>query len=556
MLHRIAYGPIVKAANDGHVKPITNPIKREMVRNMQRVFARQAQETLGRKVWENMDLEWLKSEKWADEIVDLTKNQVGYYAKLGAKNASQRVGIVLTDYIDRPRVQQALRREAYKFAEAAGDTSSGKLKYTLAEGTKLGESIPQLSERIKEVFGFNPNTQDYTPYEQGDELENWRAEMIARTETARAYSVGQRTAWVETEVVEAFIWDAAGDACPFCLALDGKEIPTDENFFEKGDTMRVNFKGERIEMAFEYSDVLGPPLHPDCFLHHTVPIMTDHGEKQIGSIQVGDNVLTALGRFRPVVRVLGNNKRYHGPAIRIQYRGPRYTRDNRSNIIVTPEHPMLTARGWAMAKDLIELDSLFVMAKECAYCGKKIPYWKKYCCGSCSMLDNPEALKKIVASKTGINNWMHGRTGIKHHLWRGGKIWWRGAEWDTLKRRIVERDGFKCQDCGMTEEQNLEKSKQPLHVHHLNPYRDSHDNSPSNLITLCVSCHAKREGTVNPRFLHFGGASFIEVPIVELERIDMFHGEKLFNFAVAEDESYVAHGVVTHNCRCGLRAKL
>ncbi len=109
---------------------------------------------------------------------------------------------------------------------------------------------------------------------------------------------------------------------------------------------------------------------------------------------------------------------------------------------------------------------------------------------------------KLKASlvKLGSKNGMYGRTGSNHPQWKGGKIWWRGKDWDELKLEIRRRDSFQCQVCEMAEEEHLIKYKQPLHVHHIVDYRISKDNSPENLITLCVSHHGKANN--NNDYLH------------------------------------------------------
>ena len=102
----------------------------------------------------------------------------------------------------------------------------------------------------------------------------------------------------------------------------------------------------------------------------------------------------------------------------------------------------------------------------------------------------PEWLKqKLSQERQGIDNPMYNRCGPLHPQWKGGKIWWRGKEWHILKLTIRERDQFICQSCGITEQEHIEQYGQPLQVHHIIPYRISHDNNPNNLITLCVVCH-------------------------------------------------------------------
>jgi hypothetical protein len=60
----------------------------------------------------------------------------------------------------------------------------------------------------------------------------WKAERIARTETARAYIGGQRAGWKEAGVEKVKILLAPG-ACPECVAkadeyADGLDIDSDD----------------------------------------------------------------------------------------------------------------------------------------------------------------------------------------------------------------------------------------------------------------------------------------------------------------------------------------
>lgn len=94
--------------------------------------------------------------------------------------------------------------------------------------------------------------------------------------------------------------------------------------------------------------------------------------------------------------------------------------------------------------------------------GHKINFGKKY---------STERRKKISDSKIGEKN----------PCWRGGisyepyTIDWN----ETLKRSIRERDHYVCQIC----------FKNGWVVHHID--YDKKNCNPSNLITLCKSCHQK-----------------------------------------------------------------
>jgi len=102
----------------------------------------------------------------------------------------------------------------------------------------------------------------------------------------------------------------------------------------------------------------------------------------------------------------------------------------------------------------------------------------------------------------------------------------------------------------MTEEKHLNKYNQALNVHHIDPYRKSKDHTLENLVTLCKSCHIKIENTSREEILETGGQSFVASEIIEVKHLKNFEGEKRYNFEVEDDHSYVAKGIVTHNCEC------
>lgn len=103
--------------------------------------------------------------------------------------------------------------------------------------------------------------------------------------------------------------------------------------------------------------------------------------------------------------------------------------------------------------------------------------------------DTHSGLKSSSEKHMGELNWMYDKCGEDHHLWAGGKIWWRGKRWDRIKRAVKERDGYTCQHCGISEKDWILECGQPLQVHHIELYRISKNNNMSNLITLCNRCH-------------------------------------------------------------------
>lgn len=93
----------------------------------------------------------------------------------------------------------------------------------------------------------------------------------------------------------------------------------------------------------------------------------------------------------------------------------------------------------------------------------------------------------------GDKNPMYGKRGTLSPSWKGGKRWWRGTNWDSIRKQIRERDNYTCQHCGITENDWKHISGQSLQVHHIELYRISKNNHPTNLITLCNRCHTKAD---------------------------------------------------------------
>jgi len=62
----------------------------------------------------------------------------------------------------------------------------------------------------------------------------------------------------------------------------------------------------------------------------------------------------------------------------------------------------------------------------------------------------------------------------------------RSTHWRLMRRKVLERDGYKCQDCGKCLK---DKPSWFTEVHHVVPRCKGGTDHPSNLKTLCVVCH-------------------------------------------------------------------
>lgn len=225
--------------------------ERKLKKAMTGVFTEQLAQAGRLDVVNTLQFDWVASQSWAEEIYDLTHELIGVEFEVAGIPAAEQVGVKMTDFIERPQVQDAIREHTFTFAERTGQQTAKNLQQTLLIGTEKGEDLRQLRERVKRAFGFGPE-------------DNHRADAIARTESKRANTGGEIIAWKETGVVVAKEWDAKSDACPFCLEMDGQVVALDQPFWNEGDELTVEFEDREITLPFNYLPVAGPPLHPHC----------------------------------------------------------------------------------------------------------------------------------------------------------------------------------------------------------------------------------------------------------------------------------------------------
>lgn len=102
-------------------------------------------------------------------------------------------------------------------AKEVVSTTIERLVDNVWEGIKEGESIPQLSDRVKDVF---------------DQFDDFRAETISRTEACCVENYAHLEAYEQSDVVEEKEWIATLDdrVRDSHLMLDGETRPIDEPF--------------------------------------------------------------------------------------------------------------------------------------------------------------------------------------------------------------------------------------------------------------------------------------------------------------------------------------
>jgi hypothetical protein len=148
-----------------------------------------------------------------------------------------------------PLAVRAAQNSATRLATSVSEDVASRISAIVADGVDAGLTTDEIAEQIAAAGGMSPE----------------RAQMIARTESAYAYTEGRIEAWQDTGVVQGKRWLLSPDACEFCEAAareyGQKTIPLDQPFYVIPHTLTGTRGGT---MRLTYRNVDGPPLHPNC----------------------------------------------------------------------------------------------------------------------------------------------------------------------------------------------------------------------------------------------------------------------------------------------------
>ena len=131
----------------------------------------------------------------------------------GLKPENPHTEAIKQEFLDEDALEWISTR-SLSMAKMVNGTTKEALREALAEGYAEGESIPQITKRIKEF------------YKNGYE---WRAPMVARTETIAASAEGSIRGYEKLEVETLELYVSLDErACEECLGLHGNEYPVRE----------------------------------------------------------------------------------------------------------------------------------------------------------------------------------------------------------------------------------------------------------------------------------------------------------------------------------------
>lgn len=212
---------------------------------LSRLFSEMEQEVLQRVQQElEAGKAWVDLANWTDRMrqtcapfirLSMTQGFDNILSQLGGDPTMRLAAI--------PKLDEAVDAAVLAFAQSTLGTAMASVDQAVADvreqiraGLSRGEGAALLTSRVQQVF-------------QG--LSEYRAYLIADTESTRARHAGELLMARESGVEVKKKWLADSRACPICRTADGMVRELDEPFW---DTLEGG----------PYSVVMHPPGHPGC----------------------------------------------------------------------------------------------------------------------------------------------------------------------------------------------------------------------------------------------------------------------------------------------------
>ena len=158
---------------------------------------------------------WLYPYAWEKEQNDLGSVLYDFLLPIiiiGAMSLERELAYHSNIHDDNSPAIKEIRKTALKYSKGITDTTKGMILEQIKTSTSLAETRDQLVSRLNKLID--------------NEI---RAELIAQTESVRAYSEGRHMI-AEELGLEKKVWEATFGACPICLGLNNVEINATEAF--------------------------------------------------------------------------------------------------------------------------------------------------------------------------------------------------------------------------------------------------------------------------------------------------------------------------------------
>lgn len=389
-------------------------------------------------------------------------------------------------------------------------------------------------------------------------------------------------------------------ACPLCEPYEGAVLSI------SGQSSHYQSLDDAVAQGL---------FHPNCFVDKQVKIFTSQGWRALGDIQVGDLVLTHLGRFRKVTKLHRNQGR---PKLaKVKVAGPSFGAAKGKTVVltVTEGHPLLVDGEWVPAEKVRPGAKIRMLAASCIVCGKPSFLHRTTCSVECSVKnvvekrDSPEYRKKLsqTSRRAILSQLAAGLIDTKQRtqaanrrtreMVREGIHPLQKHENHRKANRVLGQSNYgggrieQIMEAYLTKELGLEIIPQfriPKDFDALERQRYYFVDfliSGSNLVIECDGeywhdegedqarqTHIEKQGYMVLRFTDEQITNNIEACGKEVQRVLANHNDEylfmdmeiaevkvqepkrtypLYNLSVEEDESYVAKGFVVHNCAHG-----
>ena len=232
----------------------------DIIKDETKAFTENQSESMLKKVKKKFVSWWLPFDKATKVIREKVMKQTHKLAGVEL-NKIDADNFPLSNQIDDKPFKKALNDEHFRFAKKINDTASLEIKQVFLDARKNGSSLLELEQSIKSQFKT---------------ISNYKAKMIARTETLKAANSGAVQRYKQAGITKK-VWQCTGSPCPYCGVLNGKVVGIDSNYFDQDEIYEPTLSqlkeaGKTFPnmspvpaMKMSYGQTLFPPLHPNCY---------------------------------------------------------------------------------------------------------------------------------------------------------------------------------------------------------------------------------------------------------------------------------------------------
>lgn len=199
------------------------------------------------------------STRWTEQLIEAQKDDLFKLGQAGRNQALRELGIpkqfdveIGAEPIDAfllDPVQVEITDWLEEVSSGSTQIHAEKINAVHQEGFAAGKTVRQIAQDITGLSqDFNKN----------------RSNVIAHTNTNWAFNAGIKQQYRDIGVT-VLEWLTSKDdrVCPFCLAMEGVRVRSEDPFWSAGEQMIIQDGEIERQLNFKF-EVAHPPLHPRC----------------------------------------------------------------------------------------------------------------------------------------------------------------------------------------------------------------------------------------------------------------------------------------------------